>query len=120
MESINFQLFVIFLLATAGLTFITNRSKLFQPVREWITKKYVEKENTRLMAGRKPYTTLFWWWAHEVSTCYMCASVYTGSIMAILSYLSLSLSWILYIQYVFSSVSVVTIIIQHYVKTEKR
>lgn len=120
MEVINFKLFVIFLLATTGLTLITNRSKLFQPVREWITKQYVGRENDRLMAQKKAYTVLFWWWLHEISTCYMCASIYTGSVMAVLSYLSLSLPWLTYVLFVFASVPVATLIIQHWVKTEKK
>ncbi len=121
MEVINFKLFIIFLLATTGLTFITNKSKLFQPVREWVTQHYIVRSNKRL-AGSKDYaiSIFFWWWAAEVLSCYMCASMYTGSIMAILSYLSISLPWIIYLLYPFASVPVVCIVIQYWTKTEKK
>ncbi len=121
MEVINFKLFIIFLLSTTGLTFITNRSKLFQPLREWITQQYIIRENERLGGSKKyRFSIHIFWWMAEVSGCYMCASMYTGSLMAIISYLSVSLPWVIYVMYPFASVPVVCIVIQYWIKTEKK
>src|SRR5690242_20647552 len=116
MEAINFKLFILFLLATTGLTFITNRSKLLAPFRELITKQYVKRENARLIDHKKVYDILFWWWLNEIFTCYMCMCMYTGSLMAFLSYLSLSLPRIVYVMYPFASIPVACIVIQHWIK----
>jgi len=120
MEEINFSLFTVFLLATTGLTFITNRSKVFQPVREWVKDQYVKKENDRLMHDKKSWIIPILWWANEVLGCYMCASMYTGTLMAIVAYLSTIFPYVVYVMYPFASVPIVTIIIQYYVKTERK
>ncbi len=121
MELTSFQLFIVFLLATTGLVFITNKSKLFQPVRSVITNKYVNIENRRLMNNSKmSFKVLFWWWLSEIFSCYMCMSFYMGSIVSVLCYFSIYIPWIIYIILPFASTPVVCIVVQHWTKAEKK
>lgn len=102
---------IIFLLATTGLTFITNKSTLFKPLRGWITTKCVDGGNARLIYNKKSMTLWFWMWAEGVLACGMCASIYTGAICASVIYF---IPQYISILFPFCATTVITLIFQRY------
>lgn len=45
------QNLIIFLFGTSGLVFILNKSSMFKPIREYITKKHYEKQSKNRILG---------------------------------------------------------------------
>jgi len=54
--------FIIFLFATSGFVFILNKSSLFKPIREFITKKHYEKQSKNKILG----------FLHDLFSCSLC------------------------------------------------
>jgi len=101
---------IIFFLATTGLTFIFNKSKLFSSFRDWVKARYTDCLNKQ----NKSIACKFWWWLNSIFECYMCMSVYTGIIVMGLIWLSLYFEWVIWVTYPFAGVPVVSLIIQHW------
>jgi hypothetical protein len=102
---------IVFLLASVGVTFIANKSKLFLPIRVFISDNYAKSSNKK----SKGRFLFMWKWLESILSCPMCFAPYAG-IICILSVIYLPI-WVLY---PFSAVPVVTLIIQYYEKQNKK
>jgi len=71
--------FIIFILAVPGLVWITNYSKLFKPIREFISKKYYKKSNSLL------------WFLVNIFGCEGCMGIYAGLACYTLQYYHLEI-----------------------------
>lgn len=71
----------IFILATSGLSYGVTQSELFKALREYVSKKHIEKN----IATEKRTSVLYWYLA-EVLTCPFCFGFYSGIIMYLLIY----------------------------------
>lgn len=110
--------FIIFILSTTGITLILTRSKLLRPIRARITEKYVKQSNLRLLMNKLEYKG-FWWWLNEIFNCYLCMTPYTGTLCAILIYLSQYYPIIIYSLYPFAAVPLASLMIQQWINMNK-
>ena len=104
---------IIFLLATTGLTFITNKSTIFKPLRTWVSENYIERVNKKLIDKEKFRLLFMWAWAEGILNCGMCMSVYTGTICALVIYFGYTI-----FLFPFCATTIVTLIFQYYDKTK--
>ena len=87
----------IFLTSVAGLTLILNKSYLFKPLREFITKKdsrTVLDVNSPKCGNKK--INFIWWFLNSLFICSTCMSVWLGFMIYGLSYKTVDLNLFLY------------------------
>ena len=79
---------IIFILASAGLTWMLTRSKLFKPLREKITiKRQVLSISVKAIETKGFSTTIkhkFYWVLDELLGCYGCTGAWMGAIIYLL------------------------------------
>jgi hypothetical protein len=106
---------ITFILATCGLTFITNKSKLFAQIRIYISDRYSKTHNKKLLYKKQSKMIFIWEWLENIFSCGMCMSIYTGTIcVAVMLFLP---AWVLY---PFCATTAITIIFQYYDKQNKK
>jgi len=110
---------LIYFLSVTGITLILCKSKLFTPLRSWISVRYMSVTNKRLIEKKPSATESFWWWLNSIFECEICMSIYIGIICAVVIYLSLYLHWIIYFLYPFAASPIVGIIIRLWQKLAK-
>lgn len=75
----------IFIFASAGLTWILTRSKMFKPFREKITHKrnifQISTKSTEIKSFGNTIRYKIYWFFDEVLSCYGCAGVWCGAIV---------------------------------------
>ena len=113
--------FLIFILATTGLTMICVKGKIFTRLRSWITNQYTQKENFRLMkdsTNKTPYRG-FWKWQSDIWGCGMCFSMYAGTVCAGAVFLMEHYEWIKYFLYPLCAVPIVAFAVKFWEKLNK-
>jgi len=99
----------IFLTSVTGLTLILNKSHLFKPLREFITRK---DNRTVLDVNSPKYGSkkfnFIWWFLNSLFTCSTCLSVWLGFMIYGLSYKTVDLNLFLY---AFSASLVTTLLV---------
>ncbi len=63
-----------FYLAVAGMALIITKSKLFKPIRMYVSSQHLAKENSK-----------FWWFLSSITDCPMCFSIWGGLILYLIS-----------------------------------
>lgn len=58
---------IVFILSSSGLSWIITRSKLFQSIREFFSKKSINNE-----------TNKFYWFISSILSCWGCFGFYSG------------------------------------------
>lgn len=88
---------ILFCFATAGLSWIVVKSKLFKSFREWVTFLYVSSikgvESGKIIANIK---YKIFWFLNEVINCEGCIGFWSGILNSILIYNQISVSTISY------------------------
>lgn len=86
--------FIIFILASTGLTLVLVKSKLFMPIRVKVTNAFLELKDIGVLENRKlkvseiiRLTTL--WFLDSILNCSLCMGVWTSLVCAILVWLNL-------------------------------
>ncbi len=72
--------FLLFILATIGVILITNKSKLFKPLRERVTRLRTKHKDNK-----------FYWWLDSILNCSTCISPYAGALMYVVQYFDLEI-----------------------------
>ena len=90
---------ILFIISTAGLSWILCRSKLFTPLRSFLTDSYKDKiedisaEGMSLILGIKLY---FYYFFSSIFSCEGCMGFWAGAVNYILIYKSLDINILSY------------------------